>query len=130
MKSMLTGLVLGLALPRQVTLRTPPAQVDQALDDDLLAQVAVGDVVEIYVEREEARDAAPAPPPEVVPDAAPLPVVDDATAAVLDTWERQSGTSVDARITAWESYLASHADSPYADAVRFGFALVKCQGTL
>ncbi|MCA9679630.1 MAG: hypothetical protein H6709_03490 [Kofleriaceae bacterium] len=99
--------------------RSAGTQLSMAvLDDDLLAQVAVGDVVEIYVEREEARDAAPAPPPEVVPDAAPLPVVDDATAAVLDTWERQSGTSVDARITAWESYLASHADSPYADAVR------------
>lgn len=93
------------------------AQLSMAqLEPDLLAEVATGDVVEIYVERDDVVAPPPAPPP--VADDRPLPAVDGATTAVLAVFTGQQGGTLDARIAAWEGYLAAHGDSPYAAAVR------------
>ncbi len=88
-----------------------------ALPPELLQAVQVGDVAEIYVERDEAQPVAPPPPPPA-PDAPPLPTVDADTAAVLQVWRTTSGGTLEVRIAAWTGWLASHADSPHADAVR------------
>jgi hypothetical protein len=106
------------------------------LDEDLHAAVEPGDVVEIYVEREEA--AAPPPPPKPKPtpaprpkappppvDDRPLPQVDAETEVVLSVWADQTGATLDARIAAWEGFLAAHAGSPYADAVREDLAALR-----
>jgi hypothetical protein len=104
------------------------------LDADLRAAVATGDTVEVYVERD---DAPPPPPPKPKPKPQPkhdppppppdepLPVVDDDTTAVLDTWHAQRGATLDARIAAWVGYLSTHADSPYADAVKADLDLLR-----
>ena len=85
--------------------------------------VAVGDVVEVLVEREEpAPPPPPAPPPRAVdPTPAvpegPLPAVDAATQLVVDTWQGTIGKPLEARIASWEVFLAQHPDSPYAAAI-------------
>jgi len=84
------------------------------LDPDLRARVRVGDIAEIYVERDEV--PPPAPPP--APDDRPLPVPDPDTAAVLDIWASLAGRPLDVRIASWEGWLSSHAASPHAAAVR------------
>jgi len=94
------------------------------LSDELRAGVKAGDVVEIYVEREEARPRPPEPPPpdddpqpEPDPDE-PIPVVDEGTQAVLAVWLSQRGGTLEARIAAWEGYLSAHGDSAFAEPVR------------
>lgn len=94
------------------------------LEPAIVRQVKVGDIVEIYVVRDE-RVAPPDEPPDDAPDAPdappddrPLPEVDAETAAVLAVWHAQRGATLPARIAAWEGYLAAHGASPYADAVR------------
>ena len=89
-----------------------------ALPPELLQAVQVGDVAEIYVERDEAQPPPAPPTPPPAPDAQPLPAVDADTAIVLQVWRATSGGTLDARIAAWSGWLASHADSPHADAVR------------
>ena len=84
------------------------------LDADLLAAVAPGDVVEIYVERDEA----PAAPPPPVEDEGPLPEHDPDTVAVLRVWVAQRGATLDARIAAWEGFLSAHPASAHAGAIR------------
>lgn len=99
------------------------------LDDDMLAQVKTGDVVEIYVVRD---DAPVEPEPEAEPepepprdDGTPLPAIDADTAAVLAVWQSQRSATLDVRIAAWEGYLAAHATSPYADPVRADLELLR-----
>jgi hypothetical protein len=89
------------------------------LEPDLFAEVAAGDVVEIYVERDEPAAVAPPPPPptDSAPDTRPLPSIDEDTAAVLAVFDAQRGATLDARIAAWEGYLAQHGGSPYAAAI-------------
>lgn len=87
-----------------------------ALDPALLAQVKVGDLAEVYVVRTE--DAPPPPPPRPVEPDRPIPQVDADTAQVLQVWRAVTGTSIEARIAAWDGWLAAHGTSRYADAVR------------
>jgi hypothetical protein len=82
------------------------------LDDDLAAQVRVGDRVEVYVEGAEAAAPATQPAP------ADLPAVDPATEEILGLWASMAGQSLDARIGIWERHLASRPDSPHAAAIR------------
>ncbi len=98
------------------------------LDDVLHAQVRVGDLVEVYVEREESRPAPAAPAPAPPPDAqGPLPAIDADTASVLQVWAAQSGQSLDRRVAAWEGWLATHADSALAAGVRDDLEVLRAQ---
>lgn len=96
------------------------------LDEDLLAAVVPGDVVEIYVEGEAPVPVpVPVPLPVPDPDPDPLPEVDPDTALVLALWANQRGASLDARIAAWEGFLAGNAGSPHADAIRDDLAVLR-----
>ncbi len=85
------------------------------LPPELLTTIKAGDLAEIYVERAEA---APPPPPKPAPDDRPIPTVDAETAQVLQVWRATTGKPIDERIGVWSGWLASHATSPYAEAVR------------
>ncbi len=85
------------------------------LDGELAAQVRVGDRVEIYLEGAAAAPPA-ATPAEPTPD--DLPQVDPVTAEILALWSSMAGQEIDARIAGWERYLARHADSVHAAAIR------------
>ncbi len=99
--------------------RTAGDQLSMAvLEAAIITQVKVGDVVEIYVERDEDAPPPPPPDPETPDDGRPLPEVDAETAAVLAVWTAQRGAALPARIAAWEGYLAAHGDSPHAEAIR------------
>jgi hypothetical protein len=106
---------LGAATVREVGARLSMARVD----GELLAQLAVGDRVEIYVDQ---AVAAPPPPPT---DGAPLPAVDPATARVLAMWRDSASLSLDQRIAAWERFLAGEPDSPFAAALREDIELLR-----
>lgn len=95
------------------------------LDPDLRAQIEVGDIVEIYVERDE-RPAPAAVAPATV-DARPLPTVDPDTAEVLRLWRSLGGTGLDRRISAWEGWLASHPSSPHAAAIAADLDVLRAQ---
>lgn len=91
------------------------------LDENLLAAVKPGDVVEIYVERREPvepRVHTERAPAGGESNDGPLPTMDPETAAVLAVWAQQRDVTLDARIAAWEGFLAAHATSPHADAIR------------
>ena len=88
------------------------------LEPELLAAVKAGDLAEVYVERAEAAPPPPPPPPKPSPDDRPIPTVDAETAQVLQVWRATTGKPIDERIGAWSGWLASHAASPYAEAVR------------
>ena len=89
------------------------------LDADLRAQVAVGDIAEIYVEREDAAPPPPPPPKTPPPDeTGPVPQVDADTAAVLAVWRSLAGQNLDRRISAWEGWLSANPQSPHAAAIR------------
>ncbi len=89
------------------------------LEPALLGQVKVGDVAEIYVVRtEQAPPAAPPPPIAPVEPDRPMPQLDPDTAQVLQVWRAVTGASLEARIAAWDGWLAAHASSTYADAIR------------
>ncbi|MBK7075360.1 MAG: hypothetical protein IPH44_23995 [Myxococcales bacterium] len=88
------------------------------LAPELLTAIKAGDLAEIYVERAEAAPPPPPPPPKPSPDDRPIPTVDPETAQVLQVWRATTGKAIDERIGAWSGWLASHAASPYAEAVR------------
>ena len=97
------------------------------LDPELRAQVAVGDIAEIYVERDEA--APPPPPPRAPPpvDTSPVPQVDADTATVLAVWRSLAGQSLDRRIGAWEGWLSANPQSPHAEAIRSDLDSMRAQ---
>lgn len=92
------------------------------LDPELLAQVAVGDIVEVLVLGSEPLPTPiRAPEPEPEPDTTPLPplpTVPPETQAVLAVWQRAVGASVEVRLAAWNEFLAGAPDSPHAEEVR------------
>jgi hypothetical protein len=101
------------------------------LAPELLAEVAVGDIVEVYVERDDdpppptpKKPAKPDPDPRPVDDR-PLPQIDADTQAVLTVWASTKGAGLEVRIGAWEGYLATHADSPHAGAIEADLALLR-----
>lgn len=97
------------------------------LESGLLAQVKVGDVAEIYVVRAESAPPPTAPPPTPTPPTPdrPMPEVDAETAQVLQVWRAISGASLEARIAAWEGWLATHGSSRYAAAIRDDVAVLR-----
>ncbi len=96
------------------------------LDPALRAQVVVGDVVEIYVERDDRAAPVPVAPAGPV-DPRPLPQVDPETAELLRLWRSLTGATLDRRISAWEGWLAAHATSPHADAVAADLEVLRGQ---
>ncbi|HSN28225.1 MAG TPA: hypothetical protein VLT45_18190, partial [Kofleriaceae bacterium] len=83
------------------------AVMSRAVIGDDAAQIQVGDVAEIYIDR-------PDPPP-------PTPEqqhVDPQTAEVLGIFSSQVGRSLDERIAAWERYLSMRPGSPFAPGIR------------
>lgn len=93
------------------------------LSPDLRSQVAVGDVVEVYVVRDDRPTVAP--PPPVTGE--PLPQVDADTAEVLRLWRQVGGATLDVRISTWEGWLASHASSPHASAIAEDLEALRAQ---
>lgn len=93
------------------------------LEDDLLAQVQVGDLVESLVldsELPPEPEDEPITPPELqepVP-AESLPDVDPHTREMLAVWRGTSGQRIEVRIGAWEDFLVKHPSSPYAAAIQ------------
>ncbi|MEZ4400063.1 MAG: hypothetical protein R3B06_08595 [Kofleriaceae bacterium] len=89
-----------------------------ALPPELLAQVRVGDIAEVYVVRDDAPAPTPVPAPPRPVDDRPIPAVDADTAEVLTVWRATTGASLDARVAAWSGWLAAHGSSRFADDVR------------
>jgi hypothetical protein len=86
--------------------------------------VQVGDIVEVYVVREEPKPkpvvVAPKPKPTepVKPQPEePLPRIDDQTARVLDQWSRSTGRPVAEQIAGWEAFLSENPKSPFVAAI-------------
>lgn len=96
------------------------------LDSALRAQVAVGDIVEVYVERDD-RPAPTAVEPAGPVDTRPLPTVEPETAELLHLWRSLTGASLDRRISAWEGWLATHGSSPHATAVTADLEALRAQ---
>lgn len=93
------------------------------LDPDLLAAVAVGDVIESLVLTDVPLPVPELAEPEAQPGAPeaqpgePLPAPDAATQAVLAVWRATTGRALEVRIGAWEDFLTRNPDSPYAAVV-------------
>jgi len=96
-----------------------------ALDAELLGQVKVGDLAEIYVVRAEAASPPIAPSPTPTGPAQPMPELDPDTAQVLQVWRAITGASLEARIAAWDGWLAAHPSSRYAAAIRDDLAVLR-----
>jgi len=97
------------------------------LDPDLRAQVAVGDVAEIYVERDEAAPPPPPPKPPSPDETGPVPQVDADTATVLAVWRSLAGQSLDRRIGAWEGWLSANPQSAHAVTIRADLDALRAQ---
>lgn len=97
------------------------------LDPDLRAQVTVGDIAEIYVERDEALPPPPPPPPTAPVDTSPLPQIDADTSTVITVWRSLAGQSLDRRIGAWEGWLSANPQSPHAAAIRADLESLRAQ---
>jgi hypothetical protein len=95
------------------------------LDPALHAQVAIGDIVEIYVQKDD-RVARTAEPPAPADDR-PLPAVDADTTELLQLWRSLTGATLDRRISAWEGWLATHGSSPHAAAVADDLEALRAQ---
>jgi len=100
------------------TITQAGAALSRAVVGDLVTAIRVGDIVEVLVVRPDARPVGP-PPPAPAPAPPPAaPPVDPATREVLDVFAAQSGQPLDARIAAWERYLSTHPETPYAAPIR------------
>ncbi|HEY4057710.1 MAG TPA: hypothetical protein VGM39_13945, partial [Kofleriaceae bacterium] len=91
------------------------ASLSRAVIGEMVGDVKVGDVVEIYIDRPETPAPVAPTPKQPVPQAPPP---DPATLEVLALFAQQTGQSLDARIAGWEHYLSMRANSPYADQIR------------
>jgi hypothetical protein len=83
------------------------ADLSRAVVGELVAEIKVGDLAEVLVDR-------PDPPRARATTAQ----VDPATAEVLGVFAAQTGQSVDGRIATWERYLSTRGGSPFAEGIR------------
>ncbi|CAN5887433.1 hypothetical protein BH11MYX2_BH11MYX2_39820 [soil metagenome] len=88
--------------------------LSRAVVGEMVGDVKVGDVVEIYVDGPDA-PAAPVARTQPAPQAPPA---DPATTEVLGLFAQLTGQSLDARVAGWEHYLSLRANSPYAEDIR------------
>ncbi len=93
------------------------AVLSRAVVGDLVTELKVGDVAEVLVDRPD-RPPAETGPQMPVPQPAAAPQIDPATAEVLGVFAAQAGQPIEARIAAWERYLSTRANSPYAEAIK------------
>lgn len=98
------------------TITQAGGNLSRAVVGELVAQIRVGDVAEILIDRPDPRP--PAEPPGPTPTPTPTPAADPAAVEVLGLFAAQTGQPVEARIAGWERYLSMRAGSPYADAIR------------
>lgn len=93
------------------------AVMSRAIVGELVTTIKVGDIAEILVDRPDIQKT-----PEQIaaptPTGPKAPPVDPATAEVLGLFAAQSNQPIEARIAAWERYLSTRANSPYAAAIR------------
>ena len=85
-------------------------RLSRAVVGDLVGQIKVGDIAEVFIDHPVAKPVAPAVPPGPPPD----PV----TAEVLALFASLVGQPLETRIAAWEHYLSTQPTSPYAAVVR------------
>lgn len=90
--------------------------LSRAVVGELISTIKIGDVVEVLVDRPDPVDAPPTDAPRPAVPAGPP--VDPVTAEVLAVFAAQTGKSIHARIAAWEQYLSTHPESPFADGLR------------
>lgn len=89
------------------------------LTEELIAEVRVGDRVEVYVDLADAPPSPEQPPPPAAPPPdEDLPAVDAETEQILALWRVMTGRPLDARIAAWERHLAATPRSRFAAALR------------
>ena len=100
------------------TITQAGAALSRAVVGDLVTAIRVGDVAEVLIARPDTRPAGPTGPAPATPATPAAPPVDPATREVLDIFAAQSGQPLDARIAAWEHYLSTHPESPYAAPIR------------
>jgi hypothetical protein len=88
--------------------------MSRAVLGELVTDVKVGDVAEVFVAGAAAAMAQPA-----AAAAQPQgPPIDPQTAEVLSLFAQQAGQSLDARIASWEKFLSTRPGSPYAEGIR------------
>lgn len=92
------------------------SSLSRAVVGELIDQIKLGDVVEILVDRPDAKPEPTTPRP--TPTGPPPPASDPVTVEVLGVFAQQTGQPLDARIAGWERYLSTHGASPYADGIR------------
>ncbi len=87
---------------------------------DLPEKPQVGDIVEVYIVRADAKPKPPPPKPKPVeptkplPPEEPMPQVDAHTTRVLAQWAASTGRPVSEQIAGWEAFLLENPQSPYA----------------
>jgi hypothetical protein len=93
------------------------AVMSRAVIGELVAQVKVGDLAEILVDRPDRHDPGPATP--TAPPTPPQgPPVDAVTAEVLGLFASLVGQPLEVRIASWERYLSVRPASPFAAEIR------------
>jgi hypothetical protein len=85
-------------------------EMSRAIVGELVAEIKVGDIAEVLVDRPE--------PPRPVERGPVAPPVDAATAEVLGELTAQAGQSIDVRIASWERYLSIRPSSRYSAGIR------------
>lgn len=85
-------------------------EMSRAVVGELVAEIRVGDLAEVLIDRPE--------PPRPVEHGPAAPPVDAATAEVLGELTAQAGQSIDVRIAGWERYLSIRPSSRYSAGIR------------
>lgn len=85
-------------------------EMSRAVVGELVAEIKVGDIAEVLIDRPE--------PPHPVEHGPVAPPVDPATAEVLGVLTAQAGQSIDVRIAGWERYLSIRPSSRYSAGIR------------
>ena len=86
--------------------------LSRAVVGDLVEQIRLGDIVEVYVDRPDTKPAVVAAPQQQgIP-------TDPVTVEVLGLSASLAGTPLEPRIAAWERYLSIRPSSPYGDAIK------------
>ena len=93
------------------------SMMSRAVIGELIDAVKVGDVAEVLVDRPDRPRTQVAQPAPAAPKSETTPI-DPATAEVLGVFASQANQPLEARIAAWERFLSTRADSPYADAIK------------
>jgi hypothetical protein len=94
------------------------AVMSRAVVGDMVTAIKVGDIAEVLVDRPDSRKAPEPVAPVPAPTGPQAPAIDPATQEVLGLFAAQANQPIETRIAAWERYLSTRANSPFAAAIR------------